>query len=175
MLQGRAEMGSARTEGADALDLLAHQHRRAIELVQLLRSATPDRRLYLLFELADHLAAHAAMEETVLFPAMRALSSDVGFVDSSVEHSAFKRMLADMLGTDLADARFDSWLATLETVLRRHAVEMETRLFPVVRRVMSVDDRLSIGLEMRALWSQLVTQREPGVPRAHGVALEHLA
>jgi len=173
MLQSPAEMGTARTESADALDLLAHQHRRAIELVAQLRSASPDRRLYLLFELADQLAADAAMEETILFPALRARTSDGGLVESSDEHRMLKRMLADMLGADVDDPRFDAHLDLLETVLRRHAVDVETRLFPAVSRVMSVQERLAIGAQMRALSAQLVTERRPGVPLAHGVALEH--
>jgi hypothetical protein len=175
MLQSRSDMGTSGTESADALDLLAHQHRRAIELVAQLRSASPDRRLYLLFELADYLAADAAMEETLLFPAMRARACDDGFVDSAVEHRVLKRMLADMLGADLGEARFDAHIDMLETVLRRHAVEVETRVFPVVRRVMSVQELLTIGIQMRALQAQLVTQREPAVTRAHGISREQLA
>jgi hypothetical protein len=175
MLQSPAEMGTARTESADALDLLAHQHRRAIELVVQLRTASADRRLYLLFELADHLAADAAMEETLLFPAMRAIKSADALVEATAEHRVLKRMLADMLGADLAEPGFDAHIDMLETVLRRHAVEVETRLFPLIRRVMSVEERLTIGVQMRALQAQLVTQREPAVTRAHGIAREQLA
>jgi hemerythrin superfamily protein len=147
--------------GLDALELLIQQHEEVEYLIEQLHDEhlADDRKMYLFFELADKLAAHAAMEETLFYPAVLAKQIDP---ELATEHVAIKQVLADMLGTELDDPRFETRLNVLEEEFIHHAREQEEgELFPRVRRVMSTDERFALGVEMLALYEQLLTQRPP--------------
>jgi len=97
------------------------------------------------------------MEETLFYPAVQ---DRIGVEVS--EHLGVKRVLADMLGTELDDPRFETRLNLLEEEVVHHAREQEEgELFPKVRRVMSSDERFELGSEMLALYEQLLTRRPP--------------
>ena len=145
--------------GLDALELLIQQHEEIEYLIEQLHDEhlAHDRKMDLFFELADKLAAHAAMEETLFYPAVLAKQIDPGL---ATEHLAIKRVLADMLGTELDDPRFETRLDILEEEVIHHAREQEEgELFPRVRHVMSAEERFDLGHEMLALYEQLLTQR----------------
>src|SRR5258705_12796247 len=101
-------MGTARKKLVDALDLLRRQHDEVARLIEELHdeSLDEDRKMYVFFELADKLAAHAAMEEQLFYPAVRAKQTEGVLLEFTEEHLGIKRVLADMLGTDLDDPRF---------------------------------------------------------------------
>jgi hypothetical protein len=151
--------GMGARDRLDALELLTQQHAEVESLIdQLHDEGLPETdKMDLFLELADKLAAYAAVEETLFYPAVRAKLIEPDF---AVENFAIRRVLSDMLGTELDDPRFEVRLNVLEEEFVHHACEREEAdLFPTLRRVMSVEERLALGDAMRELYDQLLTQR----------------
>jgi len=148
-----------RTNQLNALDLLIEQHDQVDALIAELESdATPDDKKPLLFrELADNLAAHATMEEKVFYPAVRAAQTEEILLESTEEHLAIRRVLADMLELEPTDERFEAKLSVLKETVEHHAREEEEDvLFPKLRRLMSADQLAALGSEMLAVFERLM-------------------
>jgi hemerythrin superfamily protein len=153
-------MASARDNQLNALDLLIDQHDEVDQLITHLKEDELDiqRRMYVFFELADKLAAHAAMEEQLFYPAVRAKQTEEVLLESVEEHLAIKRVLADMMTTELDDPRFGALLNVLEEEVQHHAHEEEEQvLFPKLRNLMTGQELDALGGEMLALFEQLLT------------------
>ena len=154
----------SRTNQLNALDLLVEQHDKVDELMAALESdATPEDKKPALFrELADNLAAHATIEEKIFYPAVHAAQTEEILLESTEEHLAIKRVLADMLELAPDDDRFDAKLSVLKEEVTHHAREEEEDvLFPKLRRMMSADQLAGLGSEMLAMFERLMA----GEPR----------
>jgi hemerythrin superfamily protein len=152
-----------------ALDLLIEQHDQIDQLIaQLTDGQVSDERKALLFRtLADTIAAHAAAEETLFYPAVREKDTDEIVRESLQDHAAIKRELADLVLSELDDPRFSARLQILQAQIEHHARDQEEGvLFPKVRELMDEAELTQLGLRMRALFEQLMTE-EPGldIPR----------
>ncbi|HET9624423.1 MAG TPA: hemerythrin domain-containing protein [Kofleriaceae bacterium] len=146
----------------NVLDLLASQHREVDALIARLESGRGDRAAAFL-QLADSLAAHAAVEEKIFYPGVMQAGTEDQLHESVEEHLAIKRVLADMLALDpIADRQaFDAKLSVLKETVAHHAHEEEEgKLFPILRRSMSADDLAALGNEVLALFEELM-EHEP--------------
>lgn len=157
-------MGTAkpRNNALNALDLLVEQHDKVDQLLAELEDdqADPARKRLVFQELADNIAAHAEIEEQVFYPSVRAAQTQEILLESTEEHLAIKRVLADLLETRLDDARFDAKLSVLKEEIEHHAREEEEQiLFPKLRRMMSEDQLAALGSEMLALFERLMSQQ----------------
>jgi hemerythrin superfamily protein len=144
---------------ADVLELLTEQHRQVDDLIEKLQADDLDAaaKLATFRTLADCIAAHTAMEEQLFYPMVRANQTEDQLLESTEEHLAIKRVLADMLGEDIAAARFAAKLSVLKEELSHHAhVEEERKLFPKVRKLLSADEREALGAECLSLFEQLM-------------------
>lgn len=165
-------MGTAKTASAsspNALDLLIEQHDQIDQLIaQLTDGQISDERKALIFRmLADTIAAHAAAEETLFYPAVREKDTDEIVREALQDHAAIKRELADLVLSELDDPRFSARLQILQAQLEHHARDQEEGLlFPKVRELMDEAELTQLGVRMRALFEQLLTE-EPGldIPR----------
>lgn len=162
---------------SNALDLLIEQHDMIEQLVaQLSDEQISDERKALLFRtLADMIAAHAAAEETIFYPAVRAKETDEILRESLQDHAAIKRELADLVLSELDDPRFAARLQILQAQLEHHARDQEEgELFPRVRELMNEDELARLGAEMTDLFEQLLAE-EPAldVPRQAREAAAH--
>src|SRR5687767_9999768 len=119
----RPRMASVRTNQLNALDLLIEQHDEVDQLIKQLEEEDLDeqKKMFVFFELADKLAAHASMEEQIFYPAVRAKQTEEMLLEATEEHLAIKRVLADMLVTDLDAPRFDALLSVLKEEVEHHA------------------------------------------------------
>ncbi len=152
--------------GVNALDLLQEQHDEVDALIERLQNETFEgqQKMLVFFELADKLAAHAAVEEQLFYPTVKARETEDILIESTFEHLAIKRVLADLMLTELDDPRFDAQIKVLGEEVEHHAREEEEgELFPKVRRLMSEDELDALGGEMLALFEQLLLQH----PRTH--------
>jgi iron-sulfur cluster repair protein YtfE (RIC family) len=142
----------------DVLEILESQHAEVDTLIEQLERNT-DNRARLFIELADKLAAHAAVEEQILYPmTMNARTSEM-LHEAVEEHLAFKRVLADMLLLDpVADEQdFKAKLSVLKEEISHHAHEEEEgKLFPLLRSLMSADERAAIGNEVLAEYEAML-------------------
>lgn len=152
------------TNALDVLEILTSQHSEVDDLIEKLERGEGGRAA-LFAELADKLAAHAAVEEKIFYPAaMTEATSDL-LHESVEEHLEVKRMLADMLELDPdADAdeeQFDAKLNVLKENVSHHAHEEEEgKLFPRLRKLLSGDDRAALGNEVLAMFEELI-KRQP--------------
>lgn len=146
----------------DALDLLTQQHDEVDELIADLGATDdPDHRAQLFEELADKVAAHARIEETLFYPAVMARQTEDILVKSVEEHLAIKRLLADLIELDTEDDEFDAKLAVMADQLAHHArEEEEAQLFPKVKRLLTQYERDVIGHEMEIRYLELL-EEEP--------------
>jgi hemerythrin superfamily protein len=148
-----------RKQAVNALDLLTEQHDKVDELIEQLQDEelADDRKLRIFRELADNVAAHATMEEQLFYPAVRAKQTEDILLESTEEHLAIKRVLADLLETDVGDERFDARIKLLGEEIEHHAREEEEgELFPKVRRLMSAEELTALGSEMLAMFERLM-------------------
>ena len=158
-------MGTAKKiiKQPDALELLTEQHDLVDELIAQLEDdeLAPEKKASVFRELADNLAAHAAMEEKLFYPQVRAKQTQEILLESTEEHLAIKRVLADLLETRLDDERFDAKLSVLKEEVSHHAREEEEDvLFPKVRAMFTAEELEALGAEMLALFQSLMA-KEP--------------
>jgi hemerythrin superfamily protein len=164
-------MGTARprTNQLNALDLLIEQHDKVEALIEELESEdTPEEQKPILFrELANNLAAHSTMEEKLFYPSVRAVQTEEILLESTEEHLAIKRVLADLMELEPGDPRFEAKLSVLKEEVEHHAREEEEDiLFPKLRRLMGTEQLAALGSEMLALFERLMaTEPRLQVPK----------
>ena len=153
----------------DALDLLRAQHRAIDLLFRAVESATGASKANSFRELADMLAVHATIEEWIFYPGVRSAQTKELLAESTEEHLAMKRTLADMLDEDVSGEIFDAKLSVLREQVQHHALEEEeAKLFPRVRAATDGDYRAAMAGAMIALMVEL---QQKGAPR-NAVAAE---
>lgn len=156
----------------NALDLLIEQHDEVDDLFEMIEKAEGGKKAELFAELADKLAAHSTMEEKLFYPSVKAKETEELLVESTEEHLAIKRVLADLLELDPEDEHFDAKLKVMKEEVEHHArEEEEDKLFPKVRKLMSSEELDQLGSEMEGLFEQLLSE-EPrkDVPAETGEA-----
>jgi hypothetical protein len=157
----------------DVLELLTEQHDEVEELLSKIEdSDDPEQKEELFREVADKIAAHSTMEEKLFYPSVMSEATADLLLESTEEHLAVKRVLADMLELDADDERFDAKLSVLKEEIRHHARdEEEDKLFPILRRELSQEQRAGLGNECLAFFEKLL-EREPrmNVPAETGEA-----
>ena len=147
----------------DALDLLRAQHRAVDRLFREIQSARGTNKAISFRELADLLAVHATIEEWIFYPGVRSAETEELLAESTEEHLAMKRTLADMLDEDVDGDAFDAKLSVLEEQVHHHAMEEEeATLFPTVRAATDADYRAALAGAMIAMMVEL---QEKGAPR----------
>ena len=150
------------SEDVEATHYLTRQHR---ELEAALRAAlaTEDAgaRRSRVLDIADALALHLASEEQVFYPAVHRDATEGILLESLEEHLAMKRLLADLLALDGAEATFEPKLHVLMEQAQHHHREEEDKLFPKARRELSVERLESLGREMQVLQTRLQQQGRP--------------
>ncbi len=146
------------TSQMDALELLEAQHEDVDALIEEIESSDdPALKQQLFDELADNIAAHAKIEETIFYPAVMAKETSELLHESTEEHLAMKRILADMVELDCEDPQWDAKLSVLKENLRHHAHdEEEAELFPMVRKLMSKDELQAMAGEMTRTFTELL-------------------
>ena len=155
-------MATARkTFSVDVLELLTSQHAEVDDLLEKLENDEGDRE-ELFTQLADKLAAHAAIEEKIFYPAALEKATEDQLHEAVEEHLAIKRVLADLITKDVDDATFKAKLSVLKETVSHHAhEEEEAHLFPKLRRLMNPDERAAIGNECLAKFEELMAQGHP--------------
>jgi hemerythrin superfamily protein len=144
----------------DALELLTMQHDEVEDLIsEIEESDDGEEKMDLFRELADKIAAHSAIEEKLFYPSVMSDDTEEQLLESTEEHLAVKRVLADMLEMEASDDRFDAKLSVLKEEIRHHARdEEEKKLFPKVRRMFTKDELAGLGNELMAMFEELLEQ-----------------
>jgi hypothetical protein len=148
------------TDTTDAIELLKKQHDEVEQLIaQIEKLDDVDQKMELFTELADKIAAHSMIEEKIFYPSVMTDDTCEQLIESTEEHLAVKRVLADMLDLDCEDEHWDAKLAVLKEEIRHHARdEEEAKLFPKVRAAFSADELAGLGNEMIAMFEEVLEQ-----------------
>jgi len=156
-----AEQANGRASGgSDAIELLESQHREVEALFQQLSEAESTREKSELFvELADTLAAHAKIEETIFYPAVCDDDTLALLRESVEEHLGIKRVIADLLALEPTDAQFMTKVEVLEELVNHHVAEEESDLFERARALEAVDLAV-LGKTMKRRFEELI-ESEP--------------
>lgn len=131
-----------------ATALLKKQHRKVEGIFEKLEDGKGDAPS-LLTELANDLAAHMAIEQTIFYPAVMELNSEmVG--ESYEEHAIAELALKRLLATTPNDETFIAKVTALRELIEHHVEEEEDELFPEVEDSMEADQLDALGDEMLA-------------------------
>ncbi|MBU8896688.1 hemerythrin domain-containing protein [Corallococcus sp. M34] len=153
----------------DALALLKADHKTVEQLFRKFEKAGDHARTQkrkLVDELVRALSIHAAIEEQVFYPAVRArgdmLVSDV--LRSLEEHHVLKLLLAELDGMSPEAERFDAKVQVLMEATRAHVVEEEQYLFPEVRKLFRPQELRSLGMQLEQAKGSAPTHPHPSAP-----------
>lgn len=137
----------------DAISVLKADHRRVEELFKRFDAAGPralKTKRSLVDRMITELSVHAAIEETLLYPAAR---SEVPETESEVlealeEHHVVKWELSELEGMAPDDERFTAKVTVMMENVRHHVKEEESTLFPALRKHLSRIRLVELGEEL---------------------------
>jgi hypothetical protein len=142
----------------NAIDLLKGQHREVEELFEKFESAGEGARKTkerLCAEIANQLAMHAEIEEKIFYPESKQENTEEILRESVEEHLSMKRVLADLLESEVEDEQFDAKMKVLQEQVEHHVEEEEKELFPKVRKACSKEELEDMGLRMEEMFEEL--------------------
>jgi hypothetical protein len=107
--------------------------------------------------IANSLAVHDAVEQELVYPALRERTGrQDGRIDREVEHAHLFDLLLSELGRMLpSEPRYDAKVGTLLELFRQHVRDQETTLLPELRRRLDDDERERLGAKMTGRASRL--------------------
>lgn len=146
----------------NAIKLLETQHQEVKHLFQQCEKASGESKREIFEKIADDLAVHSAIEEKHFYPATKSARTEELLQEAVEEHLSVKRIIADMLEMDPADAQFDAKLKVLQEQVEHHVKEEEGDLFPKVKKLLSADELEDLGVVMEDLAGEL---EAGGAPR----------
>lgn len=138
----------------DALRLLERQHRETESLIEQIFTADEEDREVIFAELADNLAAHMKIEESIFYPAVCDNDTLDLLHEAVADHLLVKRLVAEMLDMETDDA-FMAKLEQLRDALAEHVEDEEQVLFPKVRAQDMVDVEV-IGRKLERRFGELL-------------------
>ncbi|GAA1353254.1 hemerythrin domain-containing protein [Saccharothrix algeriensis] len=172
----------------DVVDLIMADHREVERLFDELKHH-PEKRPLLVPVLSAVLTAHSRAEEDSVYPVARDEADEADEVaHSQEEHVEAEELLARLVATDPASARFDEVLEKLVEGVLHHVEEEESKVLPGMRAQLGDERRAELGrafaesrarhmgdLPGRASRDELLAQaRNAGVPGASGMSKQQL-
>lgn len=151
----------------DVVDVLTSEHGRVLELIdEILLTTEPERIRDLTGVLVAEVVRHQAVEESLVYPAMRehlAGSDDV--VEHNLgEHREIDRTLKELDSADPVGPEFLACLRRLERELIHHAATQEAQQFPYVRRSVPGDVLVAMADDAEHVRASAGTRAHPGMP-----------
>ena len=156
----------------DAVAYITGKHRLMEELLEALEDADePDRRTELLREVTRELAQHMAVEERVLFPAVRAELQELDpetfgddVLENLEEHHVLKTLLDELHDMDPDDERFPAKTEVLAETVEHHHEEEEEGVLAGITEHWSDERRAEIGAELEEAEASAPTRAHPNLP-----------
>lgn len=147
----------------NAIKLLEQQHREVERLFEQFEK-TGDRakraKQQLCTKISDALAAHAAIEEKIFYPATKDARTEELLHEAVEEHLAAKRIIADLVEQDLDDDVLEAKISVLQEQIEHHVKEEEKELFPKVKKLLDSEHLEELGDEMQTMYEELM-ESEP--------------
>jgi hypothetical protein len=163
---GGSPLGLVDRSPMDAISVLADVHAHVDRSFAAYEAAegSHTRQYQALGAIATALATHVAVEDELLFPAVRA---HIGRHDAELERQRQQVHLLDLLLVELAgmvptDRYFDAKVQVLVQVFGQHVRDVEAVLVPALLRLLDVGERERLGRQMLARIQQLEGRPRPG-------------
>jgi len=139
----------------DAITLLKADHKAVAKLFREYKAAQKAGRrdrTKIVGQIIEELSMHAAIEEQVFYPAVRAEAPDLedDVLESLEEHHVIKWTLAELAATNLDDERYDAKVTVLIEEVRHHVEEEERDWFPEVREALGRARLRELGQDLAA-------------------------
>jgi hemerythrin superfamily protein len=151
----------------NALDILKAQHRKVAALfAELDGAASFSARRGKLWELADALVVHAAIEENNFYPSVMMKATGPLLRDALAGHAEIKRVVIELLELEPDDATFEAKASLLRDEVQHHIEEEESELFPRVERLFTEEALAAIGEAMEVTQATLWRDHGRGRGRA---------
>ena len=169
----------------DAISLLRKDHRTVEALFKEFERAEgkAKQRKKIVAQIIRELSIHAAIEETVFYPAVRAAAkasdgrtaekADDTVLESLEEHHIVKWTLSELDGLDPEAERFEAKVTVLMESVRHHVKEEQDELFPAVKKMMEPVQLRDLGKLLEKAKKVAPTRphpRSPGQPPGNIVA-----
>jgi hemerythrin-like domain-containing protein len=133
----------------EAIEALRQQHRELLSIFDELEITTDDLECTrLLGQIAERLKTHAAVEEEVFYPAVRALGGEAEAIveEALAAHRAADLVLDESMGAEPTAAN----VKVLRDAIERHIDDEEERIFPLAERLgAAVQARLAARIGRR--------------------------
>ena len=117
------------------------------------------------------LSIHAAIEETVFYPAIRATAKKVeadepddDVLEALEEHHIVKWTLSELEKIGPDDERFDAKVTVLMESVRHHVKEEEQDMFPEVKKLFEPEELKALGEALEAAKKTAPTHPHPRAP-----------
>ena len=152
----------------DAIEFLKRDHAKVTELFHRLNDGggltgvvkrltgntmSPRQRRTVATQICDDLDTHAAIEESIFYPAVRALRDEKlsQLLDESLrEHGTIKERVAAARGAMDDEERLREPMSSLQQCVDHHVREEENEMFPLLEDRMPAEERATLGRELAA-------------------------
>lgn len=153
----------------DAITLLKHDHAEVEKRFKRFEKAAKGNHSHkreLADELIELLSVHAAIEETVFYPAVRDEVADLGdeVLESLEEHHVAKLSLSEIEKLLPTDERFDAKVTVMIESVRHHIEEEESDLFPPVEKALGKQRLAQLGEALAEAKKTAPTRPHPFQP-----------
>src|SRR5437764_7446829 len=152
----------------DATRLLEQDHREVEQLFDKFEGAQGDteKKGELADKIITELSIHAAIEEEVFYPEVKAAVPDgEGLVDHSLEeHQEVKELLSDLDSMNSGDPGFHQKMEKVISDVKEHVQEEEGEMFPKLREAISANELLQIGEKLEKAKGRAPTRPHPMAP-----------
>jgi len=152
----------ATRDGKDAIEMLTADHKAVKTLFKQFRAlkqdeTDEDEKAALVKQICDALTVHAAIEEEIFYPAVRAAIDDADLMDEAlVEHAGAKALIAQLREMTPDEELFDAKVTVLGEQIDHHVEEEEGEIFPQAKKA-KVDTR-ALGTRLAARKEELGTE-----------------
>jgi hemerythrin superfamily protein len=147
------QAGQSGQASEDAFATLVEDHRRVDTMFERMLATTPAQgkeRTALLMEVKRELTRHAVAEENVVYPAVVEQATLRGEVPELYqEHSEMKVFLYRLEQMPKDSPQWSEGVTTLRRLVREHAQEEETDVFPRMRTLLDVQQREALNRKIR--------------------------
>jgi len=132
----------------DAIVMLKDEHKQVEKLFKALEKDD----LSVVPKICEALTLHAAVEESVFYPAVNKEAEDEQdeIAEAYEEHHLVKILIAELQDLDPADIAYKAKATVLMELVRHHVEEEEDEMFPEVRSQLGRKRLQEIGSDMEA-------------------------
>jgi hemerythrin-like domain-containing protein len=172
MAQAKSRTAS---RGGDAIALLTADHAAVKKMFKAYEKLVDgegdeEQKGELAASICEALTIHAAIEEEIFYPAVRAAIEDDDLMDEAdVEHAEAKELIAQLEAAEPGDDHYDAKVTVLGENIDHHVKEEESEMFPKAKKAKL--DLAGLGARMQERKEQLgAGTPPPPAKRGEGAA-----